>query len=214
MKRRIAMYFAWDRTAEANEPIGDLNKPFSQRCFEVRRPVLAEIRGRFSPLPTGRPGGSTDSWKTVFFQNFVRFRRASGASVRRAAVQNSSAARSRAKPHSTLQLLNTLDTLIVMSFDNQRTRQAASMGEIAAVRDFSWARPQTQCCSSARTTNIGDIEGLTPDAALARQVAEFSVPTEILLSRDSSAFGGFGLSLMAGLGAPIRKPLWTAPRSH
>jgi hypothetical protein len=38
MARRIGMYFAWDRTAEAGAPLGDLNN---------RLPALFELRRQF-----------------------------------------------------------------------------------------------------------------------------------------------------------------------
>ena len=40
MARRIGMYFAWDRTAEAGAPLGDLNN---------RLPALFELRRQFWP---------------------------------------------------------------------------------------------------------------------------------------------------------------------
>jgi len=36
MTRRIAMYFAWDRAAESNAPLGELDNRFPA-LFEVRR---------------------------------------------------------------------------------------------------------------------------------------------------------------------------------
>jgi len=69
MARRIGMYFAWDRTAEASAPLGDLNN---------RLPALFELRRQFWPRYEAlaeAPGGQhIDGFlRAVFMQNFALF---------------------------------------------------------------------------------------------------------------------------------------------
>ena len=105
-------------------------------------------------------------------------------------------------------LMDEIDTLIIIGFDSQRTGQAAAEAEISAVRAFL-ARPDAMLFVCPHH-DVGDTEGLAPDAARERQVAEFRHHGDIALP-GQQRFGGFGLSLMAGLGAPIRNRFGLRP---
>jgi hypothetical protein len=203
MKRRIAMYFAWDRTAETNVPLGELDNRF---------PALFEVRRLFWPAYEAlshSPGGQEiDGFlEAIFLRNFDRFgeqvAELTGRQVRQ--VQRRTDA---GEIPLDATLLDRVDTLIVISFDSQRTGQTASTAEVAAVREFL-GRPDTMLFVCPHH-DIGDIEGLTPDAALTQQVAEFHHHGDIALP-GQQRFGGFGLSLMAGLGAPIRNRFGLRP---
>lgn len=203
MKRRIAMYFAWDRSAETTAPLGNLDNRFPA-LFEVRR-LFWPAYEALSHSPGGQ--GIDGFLEAIFLQNFARFGEQvamlTGGPLRQ--VQ-----RRTAEGDTPLDaaLLNAVDTLIVISFDSQRTGQTASAAEVAAVRDFL-VRPNTMLFVCPHH-DIGDIEGLAPDAALARQVAEFRHHGDIALP-GQQRFGGFGVSLMAGLGAPIRNRFGLRP---
>jgi hypothetical protein len=203
MSRRVAMYFAWDRPAEIGAPLGELDNRFPS-LFEVRR-LFWPAYEALSHSPDGQ--GIDGFLEAIFLQNFRRF-------CEQVAVLTDQQARQvQRRTASTETLLNTalldnVDTLIVISFDSQRTGQTASMAEVAAVREFL-ARPDTMLFVCPHH-DVGDIEGLTPDAALTRQVAEFHHHGDIALP-GQQRFGGFGLSLMAGLGAPIRNRFGLRP---
>jgi hypothetical protein len=203
MKRRIAMYFAWDRPAEISASLGELDNRF---------PALFEVRRLFWPayeVLSHSPGGQDiDGFlEAIFLRNFARFGEnvamLTGGPLRQ--VQ-----RRTAEGDTPLDaaLLDTVDTLIVISFDAKRTGQTASAAEAAAVRGFL-ARPDTMLFVCPHH-DIGDIEGLAPDAALARQVAEFHHHGDIALPGQQRV-GGFGQSLMASLGAPIRNRFGLRP---
>jgi hypothetical protein len=203
MRRRIAMYFAWDRTAETNAPLGELDNRFPA-LFEVRR-LFWPAYEALSHSPGGQ--GIDGFLEAIFFQNFARFGEQVAALTGRQVLQ---VQRRTAGDETRLDaaLLDMVDTLIVISFDSQRTGQTASMAEVAAVREFL-ARPNTMLFVCPHH-DIGDTEGLPPEAALARQVAEFHHHGDIALP-GQQRFGGFGLSLMAGLGAPIRNHFGLRP---
>ena len=105
-------------------------------------------------------------------------------------------------------LMDEIDTLIIISFDSQRTGQAATEAEISAARAFL-SRPDAMLFVCPHY-DVGDTEGLAPDTARERQVAEFRHHGDIALP-GQQRFGGFGLSLMAGLGAPIRNRFGLRP---
>jgi hypothetical protein len=203
MSRRIAMYFAWDWLAETAAPLGDLDNRF---------PALFEVRRLFWPtyeaLAQAAGGQGIDGFlESIFLRNFARFGELAAVTTgrpprliqRRAPVGDTPLDAA---------LLDQIDTLIVISFDSQRTGQAASEAEISAVRAFL-GRPESMLFVCPHH-DVGDTAGLAPGAALARQVAEFHHHGDIALP-GQQRFGGFGLSLMAGLGAPIRNRFGLRP---
>jgi hypothetical protein len=203
MGRRIAMYFAWDRSAETSAPLGDLDNRF---------PALFEVRRLFWPayesLAHAAGGQGIEGFiEAIFLQNFARFCEQAAALTGRPPRQIQRRAPDGETPLDAA-LLDTVDTLIVISFDSQRTGQAATDAEISAVRAFL-ARPDAMLFVCPHH-DIGDTDGLAPDAALERQVAEFRHHGDIALP-GQQRFGGFGLSLMAGLGAPIRNRFGLRP---
>lgn len=203
MKRRVAMYFAWDRTAETGASLGNLDNRFPA-LFEVRR-LFWPAYEALSSAPGGQ--GIDGFLEAIFFQNFSLFCDQVAALTGQPARQ----IQRRTAGSETLldaALLNTVDTLIVISFDSQRTGQTASTTEVAAVREFL-ARPDTMLFVCPHH-DVGDTEGLTSDTALARQVAEFHHHGDIALP-GQQRFGGFGLSLLAGLGVPIRNRFGLRP---
>jgi hypothetical protein len=203
MGRRIAIYYAWDRAAETGAPLGDLNNRF---------PALHEVRRQFWPAYEAlaqAPGGQgIDGFlDAVFVQNFAHF----GDQVEAMTGQPLRQVQRRASDGETpltAALLDEVDTLIVISFDAQRTGQAATPAEVDAVRGFL-ARRGTMLFVSPHH-DIGDTEGLAAEAALARQAAEFHHHGDVALPGQQRT-GGFGMSLMAGLGAPIRNRFGLRP---
>jgi hypothetical protein len=203
MGRRIAMYFAWDRTAETSAPLGELDNRF---------PALFEVRRLFWPayetLAHAAGGQGIDGFlEAIFLQNFARFGEQVAAVTGRPLRQIQRRTAGGETPLD-LAFLDEIDTLIVIGFDNQRSGQAAAEAEISAVRAFL-ARPEAMLFVCPHH-DVGDTEGLAPDAARARQVAEFRHHGDIALP-GQQRFGGFGLSLMAGLGAPIRNRFGLRP---
>jgi hypothetical protein len=206
MGRRIAMYFAWDRVAEIVAPLGELDNRF---------PALFEVRRLFWPgyetLAHAPEGQGIDGFlETIFRQNFARF----GEEVAALTGQPMRQIQRRAAGGETpldAALLDEIDTLIVISFDSQRTGQAAAEAEISAVRAFL-ARPDAMLFVCPHH-DVGDTEGLASDTARERQVAEFRHHGDIALP-GQQRFGGFGLSLMAGLGVPIRNRFGLRPAQN
>jgi hypothetical protein len=203
MGRRIAMYFAWDRIAETIAPFDELDNRF---------PALFEVRRLFWPayetLAHAAGGQGIDGFlDAIFMQNFALIGEQVAALTGRPLRQIQRRTAGAEAPLGAA-LMDEIDTLIIISFDSQRTGQAASEAEISAVRAFL-ARPEAMLFVCPHH-DVGDTEGLAPGAVRDRQVAEFRHHGDIALP-GQQRFGGFGLSLMAGLGAPIRNRFGLRP---
>jgi hypothetical protein len=203
MGRRIAMYFAWARTAETSAPLGELDNRF---------PALFEVRRLFWPayetLAHSAGGQGIDGFlEAIFLQNFARFAEQVAALTGQPLRQIQRRTAGGETPLDAA-LMDEIDTLLIIGFDSQRTGQVAAEAEITAVRAFL-VRPDAMLFVCPHH-DIGDTEGLAPDAGRERQVAEFRHHGDIALP-GQQRFGGFGLSLMAGLGAPIRNRFGLRP---
>ncbi len=205
MARRIAMYLAWDRTAETSADLGDIDNRYPT-LFEFRR----QFWPRFEGLAHAPEGQDIDGFLAeIFMQNFAGFTAAVAASGQPLQI----AQRRTASSETLLDpaFLDGVDTLIVISVDGQRTGQTASPAECAAVRTFL-QRPGTMLFVCPHH-DIGDTDGLNPPAAEARVVAEFDHHGDVAVP-GRQRVGGFGMSLMAGLGAPIRNRFGLRPTAE
>jgi hypothetical protein len=202
MARRIGMYFAWDRTAETSAPLGDLNN---------RLPALFELRRQFWPryeALADAPGGQDiDGFlRAVFMQNFALFCE-QAAKTTGEPVDHLERRTSTGETLLTDAVLDPYDTLIIISFDSQRP-EAITPAETEALRGFL-ARPQTMLFVCPHH-DIGDTDDLPKDAALERQTAEFAHHGDVTLPGQQRT-GGFAVSLMTALGAPIRNRFGLRP---
>jgi hypothetical protein len=203
MTRRIGMYFAWDRTAETGAPLGDLNNRF---------PALYELRRLFWPryerLANAPGGQDIDGYlQAIFFKNYAHFAEQASTITRHPVDQLERRTATR-ETLLTDSLLDAYDTFIVISFDSKRTGLAITPTEIEAVRRFL-ARPGISLFVCPHH-DIGDTDDLTADAALEQQTAEYHHHGDIVLPGQQRT-GGFALSLMVALGAPIRNRFGLRP---
>jgi hypothetical protein len=195
MTQRIAMYFSWDRQAETAAPLGVLDNRF---------PALHELRRQFWPRYESladAPGGQDIEGylRAVFFQNYVVF--AEQAATHTGQRVDQLERRNAAGPTKlTEELLEGYDTVIVISFDAKRTGQAIEADEVEAVRSFL-ARPGTTLFVCPHH-DIGDVDDLPSDQVLIRQSAEFFHHGDLVLPGQQRT-GGFALTLLSSLGAPI-----------
>lgn len=189
------MYFAWDRTAETGAPLGALNNRF---------PTLYELRRLFWPRYESfaeAPGGQDIEGylQAIFFHNYDSFLRYATDLTGRPGDQLE---RRTASDETVLtdSLLDTYDTFIIISFDTKRTEQVAGHDEAEAIRNFL-VRPETMLFLCPHH-DIGDVDGLPSEEALDRQTAEYRHHGDVVLPGQQRT-GGFALSLMSALGAPI-----------
>jgi hypothetical protein len=193
--RRIAMYFAWDRVAEAAAPL---------TVLEDRFPALFEVRRLFWPayeslgnavIPEQGIAGFIDH---IFLPNYRLFAQLTESWTQ----QPVRVLHPRSKTAPVLldrELLGECETLIVISFDTRHSGQEVTPDEAAAVREFL-AHPDHMVFFCPHH-DIG-VEGVQREA-LAIQKAEFEHHGDKAIP-GRQRFGDFALSLMRSLGIPIR----------
>lgn len=201
-ERKVILYYAWSRPAEIGAPLEVIDNRFPA-LFESRRmlyPRLAEFSdaAQFDQSVAG-------FLDHIMKQNFAAFAALAGAEeIERVNDDGEVAGLDSLR-------LESADTLIVVSFDSQRTSQTPEAAEIAAVRAFL-SQPDHLVCICPHH-DIGAAEGLDDAARLARQTAEFlhhgdkTIPPE-------QRFGGFGRALLAGLGLQVENRFGLHPAPH
>jgi hypothetical protein len=193
--RRIVMYFAWDRTAEAAAPLAVLDDRF---------PALFEVRRLFWPAYEALgveevPEQGIDGFiEHYFLANYRLFAQLAESWTqqpvrvlhRRSAAQPILLDR---------EVLSQCETLIIISFDTRHSGQEVTAAETSALREFL-AHPDHTVFVCPHH-DIGDMED--PAESLATQKAEFEHHGDKAIP-GRQRFGYFALSLMRSLGIPIR----------
>ena len=104
--------------------------------------------------------------------------------------------------------LTDIDTLIIISFDSYKTQQWASEAEINATRLFLDDPGHTVFVCPHH--DIGDAHELPAGARLARQELEFRHHRDPAIPAKQY-FGDFGISLLQGLGLPVKNRFGLRP---
>jgi hypothetical protein len=195
--RNILMYFPWSRPDEEGAPLGNLNNRFGA-LFELRRlgwpklEALADIE-HFNQ-------GIAGFLDHVLLHNYSLFREdmriRSGNAVR--VVE-------RCSSDGDVMLLDgdflgSVDTLIIVSFDSQRTGQHPSDSEVAAVRRFLDNPAHTLFVCPHH--DIGNVDGVPGNEVLAAQEVEFHHHGDPGIP-GQQRFGGFARSLLRDLGVAV-----------
>jgi hypothetical protein len=195
--RNILMYFPWSRPDEEGAPLGDLNNRFGA-LFELRRLVwpkfehLADIE-RFNQ-------GIAGFLDNVLLQNYALFRedmRTRSGNVVRIVERCTSAGKVLLLDGD---LLDSVDILIIVSFDSHRTGQHPSERESAAVRKFIDEPGHTLFVCPHH--DIGDVDGVPRSEVLAAQEVEFHHHGDSGLP-GQQRLGGFARSLLHDLGVSV-----------
>jgi hypothetical protein len=195
--RNILMYFPWSRPDEEGASLGNLNNRFGA-LFELRRlqwpkfEDLADIE-HFNQ-------GIAGFLDNVLLQNYSLFledmRIRSGNVVRLIERRTSDG--------KTMLLdgdfLDSIDILIIVSFDSQRAEQRASESELAAVRKFLDDPRHTLFVCPHH--DIGNVDGVPGSEVLARQEVEFHHHGDPGIP-GQQRFGGFARSLLRDLGVSV-----------
>ena len=200
--RNVALYFAWNRPDEANAQLGVLDNRWAT-IFEIRRVNWPRSERLAGPaIDQGIEG-------TLQYQVLENYR--VFAERMQAWTGNSPRIVERIAATQTLldeDFLASLDTLIIISLDSWRARQTAKPQEIAAVKAFL-ANPDHSVFVCPHH-DIGNVDGLAAEETLTRQEAELLHHGDHTIP-PQQRFGSFGLSLLAGLGAPVRNRFGLRP---
>jgi hypothetical protein len=202
--RQVALYFSWSRPDEIAAPLGILEDRFPT-LFEVRRMHWPGLEQFADPVEFDQGiGGFLDHIQLANFRLFADLAASwTGNPVR--CVERRTDAGLRALD---AEFLRGVDTLVIISFDSSRTQQRASEAEIGALRSF--LGDPDHMLFVCPHHDIGNTEGLPEDQRLARQELEFhhhgdpGIPAR-------QCFGDFGISLLVGLGLPVRNRFGLRP---
>jgi hypothetical protein len=198
------LYFAWSRPDEVTAPLGVLEDRFPA-LFELRRMFWPRYEQFADPGKFDQGvGGFLDNIQLANFNRFADLAASwTGNPVRRA-ERRTDAGLCRLDG----EFLAGVDTLVVISFDSSRTGQQASDAEIAAIRSFLDHPDHTLFICPHH--DIGNADELPASERLARQELEFHHHGDPAIPARQS-FGDFGLSLLSGLGLPVRNRFGLRP---
>jgi hypothetical protein len=194
--RRFTVYFAWDKSREADRPLGKLDNRFPA-LFEVRRaawPGLEELSGGEQMID-----GFLDRIVLGDFQMFLK------------AVQDDTGVAPTLVARRELNgaptpidatLLDQSDTLIVVSLDHCVTGQTPANVEVEAVSRFL-RRPEAVLVVCPHHYIGGDDDGEEAAGEVFRRRVEEHQHHGDQLVPAVQRFGGYARVLLEGLGLPV-----------
>lgn len=207
-QRKIALYYAWSRPEEVGAPLGVIENRFPT-LFESRRmayPRLEELSdtNRFAQ-------GICGFLDHIMKRNFTAFVAQASAQIGNPVGELERVEDDGKQMPLDDSLLGELHTLIVISFDSLRSRQQASEAEIRAATSFL-AKPGNLMVVCLHH-DIGEAAGLVHEERLALQTTHFLHHGDRTIP-PQQGFGGFGRSLLAGLGIPVENRFGLRPASE
>jgi hypothetical protein len=202
--RQVALYFAWSRPDEVAAPLGILEDRFPA-LFELRRMFWPRFEQFADPAEFDQGvGGFLDNIQLPNFKLFADLATSwTGNPVQHAERRTDAGLCALDEA-----FLAGVDTLIVISFDSSRTQQRPSDAEIGAIRAFLDDPDHTLFVCPHH--DIGDTSELPEDERLARREAEFHHHGDPAIPARQ-CFGDFGISLLDGLGLPVRNRFGLRP---
>jgi hypothetical protein len=206
--RKVAVYYAWSRPDETGAPLAVIENRFPA-LFESRRMLYPRFEELSDP---GRFDQSIAGFLDhIMKKNFAAFvEEASGLTGQPVLELERVRDDGRRVPLDD-DLVNGVDTLIVISFDSLRTGQQAGESEVRAVQTFL-ARPGSLLFVSPHH-DVGDADELSGPDRLRFQEANFFHHGDRTIP-PQQGFGGFGRSLLAGLGTPVENRFGLRPAAE
>jgi hypothetical protein len=202
--RQVALYFAWSRPDEVAAPLGILEDRFPA-LFELRRLFWPRFEPFADPVKFDQGiGGFLDTIQLANFKLFADLAASwTGHPVRRAERRTDAGFRALDAG-----FLTGVDTLVIISFDSSRTQQQASDTEIGAIRSFLDDPDHTLFVCPHH--DIGRADDLPESEWLERRELEFHHHGDPAIPARQ-CFGDFGLSLLNGLGVPVKNRFGLRP---
>jgi hypothetical protein len=195
--RKIAVYYAWSRPGEIGAPLPVIENRFPT-LFESRRLLYPRFEEFSDPNVFDQSiAGFLDH---IMKANFTAFAEQAHAQSGHPVIEIERVSDDGRQIPLDDSLLAGIDTLVVISFDSLRTGQHASDDEVAAMRKFlSTSDNLVFICPHH---DIGEAENLSHDERLRLQEEDFLHHGDRTIPPQQQ-FGGFGRSLLAGLGIPV-----------
>jgi len=184
--RRVGVYYAWSTPAETTAPLGVIENRFPA-LFESRRilyPRYAELAD-----PDRFDQGIGGFLTHILRRNFADFVERARAATGRPVMEAERVAADGTRTPLARELLSGLDTLIIISFDSNRTDQHADAQELDTLDAF--LKVHGNLLVIAPHHNIGD----DPEVEF-RHHGDRTIPPE-------QRFSGFARSVLDSLGVPV-----------
>lgn len=190
-KRRISIYWTWSYPWEANRDVTELDNRFSTMT-EVRRVAWPAYEGTEWDEMHYLQGiaGTLE----LFHRSTLSFQRVAGEVTDHPVAVFQRIDQAGYKRPIDERVLADTDTLMVFGLDHLVSEQAASSGEIAAVRE--WLQREGTCLLLGPHHDVGFTEDLNQ-----RQL-EYTHHGDALVPRQQR-FGQYTRSLMKALGVPV-----------
>jgi hypothetical protein len=196
-KHSVAVYFSLSQQDEIAAPLAILENRFAA-LFEVRRLFWPRFENFADPEKFDQ--GIAGFIDNILLENFREFLRLAQEWTERP-VRVAQRRTLDSQVPLDAEFLSEIDTLIIISFDSLRTQQQASSREIAAIQNF--LKDPSHLVFVCPHHDIGNLEGVSPDQWRSRQEAEFHHHGDPAIPAQQR-FGGFGVSLLHGLGLQVR----------
>lgn len=206
--RRLVIYYAWSRIEETSAPLQVIENRFPA-LFESRRMLYPQLEELSDPQQFDQ--GIAGFLDHILKANFAAFVEQASTQIGHPVMEIE-----RVQDDGTVTsldggLLDGIDTLIIISFDSLRTNQQASAAELVAIRAFL-DKPE-HLVFVCPHHDIGNADSV-PDAERHRlQEADFLHHGDRTIPPQQH-FGGFGRSLLAGLGVPVENHFGLHPASN
>jgi hypothetical protein len=206
--RKVAVYYAWSRPGEINAPLFVIENRFPT-LFESRRMLYPRYEELSDPNQFDQSvGGFLDH---IMKRNFLAFVEQTAGETGQPVVELERVTDSGTRALLNENLLGSIDTLIVISFDSLRTVQEPTNDEIGAVRSFL-GKPGNLVAICPHH-DIGNTDDLPAADRLRLQEVDFFHHGDRTIP-PQQRFGGFARSLLAGLGTPVENRFGLHPASE
>lgn len=208
LARPVLLYFAWSRPDETDVPLTTIDDRFPA-VFELRRLFYPKFEALSDPACVDQ--GIAGFLDHVQRPNFATFVERADQSTGRPVIQVE-----RVSDDGRVRLLDDdlmegVDTIVVISFDSLRTHQVAGPSEIAAVRHF--LSTSAHLIAVCPHHDIGTKMEATKETCAARQLAEHLHHGDRAIP-PRQGFGGFARTLLAGLGVPVENCFGLRPAAR
>lgn len=196
--RRVLVYYAWSRPGETGAPLPIIENRFPA-LFESRRMLYPRFVELSDPARFDQSiAGFLDH---ILKPNFAAFVEQTAAATGHPVIEIERVGDGGGQRPLDAAVLGGIDTLIVISFDSLRTQQQATAAEVAAVRAF--LDDPDRVAFVCPHHDIGEADELPEDERLRVQEEDFFHHGDRTIP-PQQRFGGFGRSLLAGLGVPVK----------
>ncbi|MFT4067257.1 hypothetical protein [Paraburkholderia sp.] len=204
-QRKVLVYYAWSRPAESGAPLHVIEDRFPA-LFESRRTGFPQFHEFADPQRFDQ--GIAGFLDHIMKRNFTTFVELASGLTGHEVRQTERVADDGTLTPLSADVLDGMDTLIVISFDSFSTAQKAERREVEALQTF--LGDPDHLAFVCPHHDIGDPDELPESERLQHQIEEYRHHGDRTIP-PRQRFGGFARSLLAGLGVPVENRFGLRP---